>query len=72
MNPRTALYIVREFNTQELNNIDDDTFENAQKCHDWRNHVPTGIIDVWKHLSGTERALVALVADHADSAEDWD
>ena len=26
-------------------------------------------LDVWKHLSGAERTLVALVADHAASAE---
>ncbi len=72
MNLRTELHIIREFKTQTLNNIDDDTFEHKTKCNDWRNHVPTGIIDVWKHLSGTERALVALVADHAASAEYWD
>ncbi len=72
MNPRTELYIMREFKTQALNNIDDDTFEHKTKCNDWRNHVPTGIIDVWKHLSGAERALVALVADHAAGNEDWD
>lgn len=72
MNPRTELYIMREFKTQALNNIDDDTFEHKTKCNDWRNHVPIAVIDVWKHLSGAERALVALVADHAASAEDWD
>ncbi len=72
MSPRTELYIMREFKTQALNNIDDDTFERKTKCNDWGNHVPTGIIDVWKHLSSTERALVALVADHAASAEKWD
>ena len=72
MHTRTELYIMREFKTQALNNIDDDTFEHKTKCNDWRNHVPTGIIDVWKHLSGVERVLVALVADHAASAEYWD
>ncbi len=49
MNPRTELYIMREFKTQALNNI-----------------------DVWKYLSGAERALVALVDDHAASSEYWD
>ena len=69
MNPRTELYIMREFKTLELGNINNDAFENKTKCNDWRNHVPDSIIDVWKHLSGAERTLVALVADHAASAE---
>ena len=72
MNPRTELNILREFKSQALRDIDDDTFEHKTKCNDWRNHVPASIIDVWKTLSGMERALVALVADHAASNEDWD
>lgn len=72
MNPRTELYIMREFKTLELGNINNDTFEHKTKCNDWRNHVPIAVIDVWKHLSQLERALVALVADHAASSEDWD
>ena len=72
MNPRTELYIMREFRSKALGNINNDAFENIQKCHDWRNHVPTEVADVWKDLSQLERALVALVADHAASSEDWD
>jgi hypothetical protein len=75
MSPRTELYIMREFKTQALNNIDDDTFERKTKCNDWGNHVPDSVIAAWKYLAGAGRALVALVAlaaDHAASAEDWD
>jgi len=72
MNLRTEIYIMRECCSLALNNIDDDTFDHAQKCNDWRNHVPDEVADVWNHLSRPERALVALVADHAASAEDWD
>lgn len=72
MNPITELYIMRECCSLALNNIDDDTFDHKQKYHDWRNHVPDEVADVWKHLSIPEMALVALVADHAASAEDLD
>ena len=77
MNPITDLFIMimREARSLALENIDDDTFEHKTKCNDWRNHVPDSVVDVWKHLSNTERALVALVAlvaDQAASAEDWD
>ena len=72
MNPRTEIYIMREFLSKALGNINNDSFEHKTKCNDWRNHVPDSIIGVWKHLSCTERELVALVADHAASAEDWD
>jgi len=72
MHTRTELYIMREFKTQALNNINNDTFEHKTKCNDWMNHVPIAVIDVWQHLSQLERTLVALVADHAASAEYWD
>ncbi len=57
---------MREFRSKALGNINNDAFENIQKCHDWRNHVPNEVADVWEHLSQLERALVA---DHAASAE---
>lgn len=45
--------------------------EKPEDCEGLRKCL-NEVADVWEHLSQLERALVALVADHAASAEYWD
>lgn len=52
--------------------LDDTTFDRKGRVCDWRNHVPEEIRDIWAVLTQRDRCLVAIVADHAASQEEWD
>jgi len=47
-------------------------WENANRCHDWKNHVPTFIKDEW-HLfdEPTQLAMSKWAKELADE-EEWD
>ena len=47
-------------------------FVETLKCHDWRNHVPESIQDVWDDLTELERRLVMLSCEPAADRENWD
>jgi len=55
-----------------LGYLRDPDFGNARKCHDWRNHVPVGIMTIWGRLSLETRAVVYFMALERADREEWD
>lgn len=55
-----------------LAGLDDPEWSEAGKVHDWRNHVPEEVRELWETLDFAGRYCVALMAiKHADN-ENWD
>jgi len=44
----------------------------AGKCHDWRNHVPSIIKDIWDELSKDAKAVAFLMASRLADREEWE
>lgn len=40
--------------------------------HDWRNHVPGFLQEMWSQLQPETRLAIALVANEAANNEEWD
>ena len=53
-------------------NVNLPEFEKADRVHDWRNHVPGEIKQVWETLTEREKTLVAFVAIESAESEEWD
>jgi len=53
-------------------NIDDPKFDEAKRVHDWRNHVPFDMKDMWTRLSKETRLVIAIMAAEAADEEHWD
>lgn len=43
--------------------------ENASRVHDWRNHVPDAIAEMWNELTERERRLIILVCEQSADPE---
>lgn len=41
------------------------------KVHNWRNHVPESIREVWDALAPQARAVVILMAQEQANREEW-
>lgn len=52
--------------------LDRDDFSKASKCHDWMNHIPQEIIEIWGDLTKSQRKIAAMVAEKATESESWD
>ncbi len=52
--------------------IDDPRFEEAGRVHDWRNHVPEGLEQIWPRLNRETRAAVFVMASALADREEWD
>ncbi len=72
--PNKLLTVLRKELSENLHSPDigDDVLNDADKTHDWRNHVPEVVASIWGELTERERILVALVAELPASSEDWD
>jgi hypothetical protein len=46
--------------------------DNKSRVHDWRNHVPQAIIDIWDELTEREQKLIAITAERGADNEYWD
>lgn len=46
-------------------------FDSPNKAHDWRNHVPEAIRDIWDNLTERERRLVMIACERAANNESW-
>lgn len=51
---------------------DDHKWERATRMHDWRNHVGSATQRQWSGIPFAARVAIALDAEEAASAEDWD
>lgn len=54
--------------------IGEDPFSDPPigRVHDWRNHVPDEIVEVWGELPPIARAAVYFIAARSAGAENWD
>ena len=53
--------------------VEEETFEDIGKCHDWRNHVPDEFAGIWHSgLSVETRLAIWAMAQRAADAEEWD
>ncbi len=52
--------------------VEDPKWSEARKCHDWRNHVPEVVKEVWADLPGMAWISVYVMACQAAHAEEWD
>ena len=57
---------------RERIDIENPQFKKAGRIHDWRNHVPYEVKEVWNELSAEERKVFALMAGEAADMEEWD
>lgn len=52
--------------------LDSSTFASPQgKVHNWRNHVPESIREVWDALAPQARAVAILMAQERANREEW-
>lgn len=52
--------------------FDNPRFENAGKCHDWRNHIPEEIQNGWKDLPDVAKAIAIYMAEQVANREEWE
>jgi hypothetical protein len=53
-------------------NVNDPKFDEAQRVHDWRNHVSTDMKDLWDNLSKESRLILAIKAAEDADKEVWE
>lgn len=58
--------------TTDLDNLDSPEFSNADRVHDWRNHVPNELQDLWSELSMETRLAIAFMAEELANSEEWE
>lgn len=44
----------------------------AEKCHEWKNHVPADVADMWATFTEPQRFALFLWAHELASREEWD
>lgn len=52
--------------------INNPEFDEKTNVHDWRNHIPEEIENIWGTLTERERILLCFVAEESASNEHWD
>ncbi len=52
--------------------LESPMFEDAKKCHDWRNHVHDEFISNWDNLTLREKKIIYIFAEDMANREEWD
>ena len=52
--------------------LDTPDFAESMRVHDWRNHVPSDIVDAWPRLSLDARAVAYIMAQAEADREEWE
>ena len=47
-------------------------FDGASKVHDWRNHIPEHIEDIWHTFSLEQMEAIYQWAENLANAEEWE
>jgi hypothetical protein len=55
-----------------LRELECPEWDNKQKCHDWKNHVPEVIENSWDSLPIVTKQIVYLMASEQAHNEEWD
>lgn len=45
---------------------------NTRKVHDWRNHVPSNVQEIWSTFTEAQRTALVQWADGLASNEEWE
>ena len=70
--PEVIDAVVRLTSERARDNVENPDWDSRGKVHDWRNHVPPEIRDVW-HMLGHEARLIAYaMAEDVAGNEEWD
>ena len=55
-----------------VTDISNPEFEKAGKVHDWRNHVPQIIRDLWKTFTAEQKIALMTWAENLAELEHWE
>jgi hypothetical protein len=47
-------------------------FENADRVHDWRNHVGEATKSLWSTFTDEQKAAIALDSEYRANLEEWE
>jgi hypothetical protein len=50
----------------------DPQWDKAGKVHDWRNHVPREVQEIWDKLEPLAKQAIYFMATEAAGREEWD
>lgn len=56
----------------EMDSINTADFKNTSLVHDWKNHVPCDLINIWADLSLNTKVAVYMTAEKAANTEEWE
>lgn len=51
---------------------DEECFDDVRKVHDWRNYVPSEVVEVWNYLPLDARLIAFAMAENRARNEEWD
>ncbi len=68
----TIAHIANGNGVEAWSAIGNPEWEKAEKCHDWRNHVPSCIREAWEDMNTMGRLAVVLLASELANAEEWE
>ena len=52
--------------------IEKTDFDSGGRVHNWRNHIPSPLADIWGSLSAETRACLYVMAEELSNDEHWD
>lgn len=52
--------------------ISEHTFQVMWKCHNWKNHIPESIEQIWPQLSEETRLVALIMAEEIADREEWE
>lgn len=61
-----------ELSEYALASIANPRWAEATKVHDWRNHVPEEVQDLWPTFSEAQKRALYRWADNLASNEEWE
>jgi len=59
-------------NTLSPSDIMHPDWVHKQKIHDWKNHVPAEIQEIWNTFSRQQKKILATCAQEKADEEEWD
>ena len=52
--------------------LGDPAWEEAEKVHDWRNHVTARVQSIWNTFTDEQKLALADWAEYLSDRENWD
>ena len=64
--------LVSEYESRDVLSTVSADFDNRNRTHDWRNHIPHDMRAIWSSLCDEARIVAYWIAKEAADAEEWD